>query len=82
MSEIVDRVIKEAYYLLQYKSTVRIVAKEFGVSKSTVHYDLAKRLKNINMALYEKVSKIFAQNFSEKHYRGGLATKQKYLKYN
>ncbi len=78
MSEIESRVIKEAYYLLHNKTTVRKVAKKFCISKSTVHYDLSKRLKKINRALYEKVNQIFIQNFSEKHFRGGLATKLKY----
>ena len=78
MSEIDNRVIKEAYYFLEHKTTVRKMAEIFCVSKSTIHYDLSKRLKKMNRALYEKVSKIFAQNFAEKHYRGGLATKLKY----
>lgn len=79
MNEIDNRVIKEAYYVLQHKTTVRKVAKVFCISKSTVHYDLSKRLKKINVALHQKVGQIFAQNFSEKHFRGGAATRLKYL---
>ena len=79
MESIDDRVIKEAHYLLQYRATVRKVAREFGISKSTVHFDLSKRLKKQNPALYEKISQILRQNFEEKHYRGGLSTKNKYL---
>jgi putative DeoR family transcriptional regulator (stage III sporulation protein D) len=79
MTNIEDRVVKEAYFLLQNKTTIRRVAKEFGVSKSTVHFDLSKRLKVINRALYEKINQILKQNFSEKHYRGGFSTRLKYL---
>ena len=73
-----NRVILVANYILQTKSTVRRAAKVFGVSKSTIHYDVAYRLKKINYTLFLKINKILRQNFNEKHIRGGQATKNKY----
>ena len=60
--------------------TVREVAKIYGISKSTVHYDVSKRLKKIDIKLYEKVYAILQDNFKNKHIRGGEATRKKYLK--
>ncbi|MDD4211212.1 MAG: sporulation transcriptional regulator SpoIIID [Clostridia bacterium] len=73
-----NRVLLVANYILQTKSTVRRAAKVFGVSKSTIHYDVSYRLKKINYSLYIKINKILQQNFKEKHIRGGEATKNKY----
>ena len=67
-----------ANYILQTSSTVRRAAKVFGVSKSTIHYDVSYRLKKINYALYVKINKILQENFNEKHIRGGEATRKKY----
>ncbi len=68
-----------AQYLIEHKATVRRVAQVFSVSKSTVHKDVAVRLKYINPALFESAKQILAENKSERHLRGGEATKQKYL---
>ena len=76
--EIAKRVEGEALFLLRYKTTVRCVAKQFGVSKSTVHFDLSKRLKIINFDLFERVDEVLKDNFKQKHLRGGLSTKIKY----
>ena len=73
-----NRVLLVANYILQTKSTVRRAAKVFGVSKSTIHYDVSYRLKKINYALYLKINKILTENFNEKHIRGGQSTKNKY----
>ena len=62
-------------YIIESKATVRSTAKKFGVSKSTVHKDVSQRLK----ALYRQVREILDTNKSERHIRGGLATKKKYL---
>mgnify|MGYP002517232620 CR=1 FL=1 len=78
MSDIYDRVKQMAKYLISTKSTVRKTAKMFGISKSTVHYDLTKRLPKANYFLYLKVKKILEINFAEKSFRGGEATKNKY----
>ena len=77
--DIVDRIIEEAYYITQTGATVRATAKIFHFSKSTVHKDVTERLKHIDTDLYKKVKKILEFNLSERHIRGGLATKKKYL---
>jgi putative DeoR family transcriptional regulator (stage III sporulation protein D) len=66
-------------YIIESKATVRSTAKKFGISKSTVHKDVSQRLKSINPALYREVKEILEINKSERHIRGGLATKNKYL---
>ena len=76
--DIVDRVIKEAEFLIEENATVRRVAEKFGTSKSTVHSDLTKRLKFIDGELYKKVKKILFVNLSERHIRGGIATRNKF----
>ena len=70
-----------ATYLIEQRTTVRGVAKEFGVSKSTVHKDITDNLQKINKPLYNNVKIILEQNKSERHIRGGEATKQKFLNY-
>lgn len=77
-ANIEDRVVKEAFKLLDTKGTVRSVAKELGISKSTVHFDLSMRLKKINFALYKDVQKLLKVNLLERHTRGGEATKRHY----
>ena len=56
-----------------------IFAKAFGISKSTVHMDVAKRLERYDPQLYFEVKKVLEINKAERHIRGGLATKEKYL---
>lgn len=75
-----SRVIKLAEYMINKKATVRSAAKFFGVSKSTVHKDVAERLQKINSSLYEDVKKILEINKAQRHIRGGFATKNKYAK--
>ena len=70
------RVCDEAKYILKNKGTVRSLSQIFNVSKSTVHYDLSLRLKKIDFDCYKKVRKILDTNFSERHIRGGIATKK------
>lgn len=76
--DIEDRIIKLANYIVDTKSTVRGAAKEFGVSKSTVHKDMVSRLNKIDKRLYTEVRGVLDENKKERHIRGGLATKQKY----
>ncbi len=57
-----------------------MTAKVFGVSKSTVHYDLSTKLEFINYKLYQQVQKLLKENFRLKHIHGGQATKIKYEK--
>jgi putative DeoR family transcriptional regulator (stage III sporulation protein D) len=73
-----ERTIKVGEYFLETKSTVRAIAKTFGVSKSTVHKDLTERLPAINPELAEKVKEILEYHKSIRHIRGGEATKVKY----
>ena len=73
-----ERAVKLAQYIIETKDTVRGAAKKFGVSKSTVHKDIASRLLNINYSLAMEVRKILDENKAERHIRGGLATKMKY----
>ena len=69
-----------AQYIIDNNSTIRKTAKYFDISKSTVHNDVSKKLKNENYRLYVKVKKILVKNFQEKHIRGGLSTQLKYKK--
>lgn len=78
-SYIEERAIEIANYIIEENATVRESAKKFGISKSTVHKDVAERLLLINPALAGQVRKVLDQNKSERHIRGGLATKEKYL---
>ena len=77
---ITDRVIKEAEYIIENNLTVRAVAIHFGISKSTVHKDVTERLRSIDKNLYVEVRGVLNKNLSERHIRGGLATKNKYMK--
>ena len=69
-----------AEYVIDTGATVRSTAQHFGISKSTVHKDLAHKLKYMNPRLYSCVKKILETNKAERHLRGGEATRQKYLK--
>lgn len=68
-----------AEYVIENGATVRRTAQHFGISKSTVHKDLSYKLKYINPALYSQVKEILDLNKSERHLRGGEATRKKYL---
>ena len=74
------RAIELAQYIIETNGTVRSAAKKFGISKSTVHVDVSKRLKNLNPTLFTQVRKVLETNKAERHLRGGMATKQKYSK--
>lgn len=65
-------------YIIDNKATVRAAAKNFGISKSTVHKDVSERLKKEDPSLYAQVKDILEINKQERHIRGGLATKRKY----
>ncbi len=73
-----DRIIELANYTIETKATVRETALKYGISKSTVHKDLQDRLPYVNKQLYHAVNEILMMNKSERHIRGGLATRQKY----
>jgi len=69
-------------YVIETGATVRACALRYGISKSTVHKDLSQKLKYINARMYHEVKEILEKNKSERHIRGGEATRKKYLKKN
>ena len=74
------RVLEIAAYILETKCTVRRAAKMYGVSKSTVHKDMAERLREINPQIAGKIKEIMELNKAQRHLRGGRATRLKYQK--
>lgn len=74
-----ERVLEIGTYIVESNATVRQTAKKFGVSKSTVHKDVSERLEHINPSLAAEVRKVLDVNKAERHIRGGLATREKYL---
>lgn len=77
---IAQRAMNIATYIIEHNTTVRQAAKQFGVSKSTVHKDVGERIGYINPTLAKDVRKVLEQNKCERHIRGGLATRDKYLR--
>jgi putative DeoR family transcriptional regulator (stage III sporulation protein D) len=73
-----ERTIKIGRHIVETKKTVRVIAKEFGVSKSTVHKDLTERLPIINAELANEVKDVLDYHKSIRHLRGGEATRMKY----
>ena len=73
-----QRACELAVYLIETGATVRNTAQKFGISKSTVHKDLQTRLPRCNRILYNQVRTVLETNKSERHIRGGLATKRKF----
>lgn len=74
-----ERAVVLGKYIVETGSTVRFAAQKFSVSKSTVHTDVSQRLKYIDKDLFESVRAVLDKNKSQRHIRGGLATKEKYL---
>jgi len=74
-----DRTIKTGQYIVETRETVRTIAKQFGVSKSTVHKDLTERLPQLDPTLAKEVNEILQYHKSIRHIRGGEATRKKYL---
>ena len=73
-----QRACELAVYMIETGATVRNTAQKFGISKSTVHKDLQTRLPRCNRILYNQVRTVLETNKSERHIRGGLATKRKF----
>ena len=74
-----ERATELAEFIIKNKSTVRAAAMQFNISKSTVHKDVTERLKTFNKSLYSEVKLILNINNEQRHIRGGMATKEKYL---
>ena len=77
-TDIEERACDMALYIIEHQATVRSAAKQFGISKSTVHKDLSQRLPAFNRALYLQVKEVLDLNKAERHIRGGIATRRKY----
>ncbi len=77
-----ERAIEIANYIIETNATVRQTAKRFRVSKSTVHKDVTERLVQINGDLASRARRVLDVNKQERHIRGGMATKEKYLHMN
>ena len=73
-----ERARQLAEYIIDNDSTVRAAAKQFGVSKSTVHKDITQRLKTLDGALWAEAKAVLERNKAERHIRGGIATREKY----
>lgn len=79
MTDTIDKRVRElAEYVLETGATVRAAAERFGVSKSTVHKDLTRRLEPLDHLLWLRVQAVLARNKAERHLRGGAATRRKY----
>lgn len=72
------RAVNLGEYIVKNKVTVRAAAKQFGISKSTVHTDVTQKLERINPALSKQVRQVLEVNKAQRHIRGGMATKEKY----
>jgi putative DeoR family transcriptional regulator (stage III sporulation protein D) len=73
-----ERAVELANYIIENKSTVRATAQKFGISKSTVHKDLTERLYYADRSLFYRVKELLEFNKSQRHIRGGLATRKKF----
>ena len=80
--KILERVIEEGKCILETGKTVRELASDFRVSKSTVHKDLRERLLEIDSNLYKKVAEILEYHTSVRHIRGGESTRLKFMEKN
>lgn len=68
-----ERAIEIATYIIEHNATVRQTARQFGISKSTVHKDVTERLLTINPVLARQARMVLDVNKSERHIRGGMA---------
>ena len=82
MADALDkRACELAVYMIETGATVRKTAQHFGISKSTVHKDVTERLVQINPTLAMLAREVLDVNKSERHIRGGMATRKKYLQF-
>jgi putative DeoR family transcriptional regulator (stage III sporulation protein D) len=75
-----ERAVTLAQYIIEHNATVRQAAKAFDISKSTVHKDVSERMRQLSPTLYEQCRAVLETNKSERHIRGGLATRAKYAR--
>ncbi len=74
-----ERAVELGEYIIEHNATVRAAAQKFHVSKSTVHKDVSDRLQSVNPQLYGQVRQVLDVNKAQRHIRGGIATREKYL---
>ena len=74
-----ERCVILGTYIVENRATVRQAAARYGISKSTVHKDVTDTLRHVSPALWEAVAEVLAQNKSERHLRGGEATRRRHL---
>ena len=82
MDTVEERAATLGAYIIEHNATVREAAKRFGISKSTVHKDVTFRLRSVNPSLYSGVRAVLEKNKSERHIRGGMATRAAYTRRN
>lgn len=75
-----ERAVRLAEYIVEHEATVRQTAQVFHISKSTVHKDVAERLRGISPGLFLQAQAVMQQNKAQRHIRGGLATREKYAR--
>lgn len=75
-----ERCVTLGLYIVENNATVRAAARQFGISKSTVHQDITTKLEKTNPGLYNDVKAVLNKNKLERHIRGGEATRKKYEK--
>ncbi|WP_419867402.1 sporulation transcriptional regulator SpoIIID [Clostridium perfringens] len=75
-----NRVLSVADYIISNKATMRETAKVFGVSKGTIQKDVTIRIYELNPQKAIEVEKVMLFNKSQRHLRGGEATRKKYIK--
>ena len=80
MTDIKERIIKEASHIIETRETIRQTADHFKLSKSTIHKDVQEKLKTINTELHQIVQNILNEHNATKHLKGGISTKNKYLR--
>ena len=73
-----ERCVILGEYIVENNATVRATARQFGISKSTVHQVITEKLEKINKPLHDEVKAVLDKNKQERHIRGGEATKRKY----
>lgn len=73
-----ERAVVLGEYIIENDATVRAAAKQFHISKSTVHKDVSQRLQKVNPQLYGQVRMVLNTNKAQRHIRGGIATREKY----
>ena len=68
-----------AIYIIENRTTIRAAAAHIGISKSTLHKDISEKLPLVAPELCPPLREILDINRAQRHIRGGIATKNKYL---